>query len=141
MVADDLTEPNPDPNGAIRLGPEEASEMRALAHLTEPGPFEARTHELGSFYGIKVEGQLAAMAGERLKQPGYTEISGVCTHPDFRGQGYARALCALVTARIAERGDTPYLHSVAENRAARKLYESLGFRVRSEMDCAYAKRL
>jgi ribosomal protein S18 acetylase RimI-like enzyme len=123
----------PSPPDAIPLGDADVPEMIALAELTKPGPFRAATHKLGQFWGIRREGALIAMAGERLKLPGMSEVSGVCTHPDCRGHGFARALSAFVTAQIQARGETPFLHAYAENRAAIMLYESLGFRIRREM--------
>jgi predicted GNAT family acetyltransferase len=120
--------------GFLELGDADAAEMLALATLTEPGPFFARTHRLGSFIGIRHEGGLVAMAGERMKPAGFTEVSGVCTHPDFRGRGYAGALMAVVAERILARGDTPFLHAYADNLGAIALYESLGFRVRCEVN-------
>ncbi|MEI9852841.1 MAG: GNAT family N-acetyltransferase [Sphingomonas sp.] len=115
------------------LGDADAPEMLALATLTEPGPFHAHTHSLGDFVGIRVGGRLAAMAGERMKLPGFTEVSAVCTHPDFRGRGYAGALMRVVIGGILARGETPILHSYATNRHAIALYESLGFRTRAEL--------
>jgi hypothetical protein len=115
------------------LGDHDAPEMLALATLTEPGPFFACTHRLGDFVGVRVGGQLVAMAGERMKAPGFTEVSAVCTHPDFRGRGLAGALMRVVIGRILARGETPFLHSYADNGGAIALYESLGFRRRAEL--------
>lgn len=132
MVLDRLVEVGDAP----RIEPltvDDVPAMIALATLTKPGPFAARTNALGSFYGIKEGGVLLAMAGERLKHDGYTEVSGVCTHPEARGRGFARTLSAYVARRIVERGEVPYLHAFATNTAAIALYESLGFRRRSEM--------
>lgn len=112
----------------------DAPEMLALATLTEPGPFLTRTHAMGTFRGIRIGGRLAAMAGERFRFPGYTEVSGVCTHPDFRGRGLARRLSAAVAARIEARGERPFLHAWKSNRPAISLYESLGFEIRAEVD-------
>ena len=100
------------------LTDEDAPEMLALARLTEPGPFLTRTHAMGTFRGIRIDGRLAAMAGERMRFPGYTEVSGVCTHPDFRGRGLARCLSAAVTARIEARGEQAFLHAWKSNHAA-----------------------
>lgn len=111
----------------------DAPGMLALARLTEPGPFFERTHRLGDFVGVKLDGRLVAMAGERMKPEGFTEVSGVCTHPDFRGRGYAGALMRLVAARVLARGETPFLHAYAANTGALALYESLGFRLRSRI--------
>lgn len=117
----------------VPLGIADAKEMLALATLTKPGPFSLRSQDLGRFWGVREGGRLVAMAGERMKQPGYTELSGVCTHPDHRGRGYARRLSLHVAARIIEGGDKPYLHAYASNMAAIALYEAIGFTLRSPM--------
>jgi ribosomal protein S18 acetylase RimI-like enzyme len=121
------------PDGAVPLGDADSAEMIALAEMTRPGPFRARTHHLGQFWGIRRDGRLVAMAGERMKLPGMSELSGVCVHPDWRGHGFARSLSAFVANAIQARGETPFLHAYADNRAAIGLYETLGFTLRSEM--------
>lgn len=118
---------------ADALGDSDAPEMLALALLTKPGPFRARTHTLGRFVGVRDGGRLVAMAGERLHVDGYVEISGVCTHPDFRGRGYGSALMRIVGDRILAEGATPFLHTYANNAGAIALYRSLGFTVRAEV--------
>jgi predicted GNAT family acetyltransferase len=123
------------------LGAADAPEMLALATLTEPGPFLSRTHLMGTFLGVRIGGRLAAMAGERFRFPGYTEVSGVCTHPEFRGRGLARRLSAAVTARIEARGERPFLHAWKTNVAAITLYGSLGFELREEVDVAVIERV
>jgi ribosomal protein S18 acetylase RimI-like enzyme len=120
------------PNGLLKLSDADAPEMLALATLTEPGPFRTRTHALGQFWGLRDEGMLVAMAGERMKLPGYGEVSAVCTHPEHRGRGHAASLLQFVAAQIEARGDKPMLHSYAGNAAAIRVYESLGFVVRRE---------
>lgn len=124
-----------------RLDERDFPEMLALATLTKPGPFAARTPSLGAFWGVRDAGVLVAMAGERMRHDGFTEVSGVCTHPSARGRGLARELSALVAARILERGETPYLHAYAANTAAIRLYESLGFRLRCMMHVAAVVRV
>lgn len=111
----------------------DAPQMLALATLTAPGPFFARTHQLGRFVGVKIGGELVAMAGERMRPPGHTEVSGVCTHPDHRGRGYAAGLMLEVAARIRARGEVPFLHSYAHNTGAIALYQALGFDFRREL--------
>jgi len=122
------------------LGDADAADMLALATLTEPGPFLPRTHTMGRFIGIRIAGRLAAMAGERMRFPGHVEVSGVCTHPDFRGRGLAKRLSAAVTADIQRRGEQPLLHAWATNTAAIALYESLGFVTRTTVNIAVLKR-
>ncbi|WP_082532352.1 GNAT family N-acetyltransferase [Pelomonas sp. Root1237] len=122
------------------LGDADAAEMLALATLTEPGPFLPRTHTMGRFIGIRIDGRLAAMAGERMRFAGHVEVSGVCTHPDFRGRGLARRLSAAVTADIQRRGEQAFLHAWTSNTAAIALYESLGFVTRATVNIAVLKR-
>ena len=117
----------------IDLGEVDVPEMVALAAATEPGPFVAGTHRMGRFRGIKSpEGSLMAMAGERMHLRGLTEISAVCTWPQYRGQGLAKALVVAGANRIIAEGDIPFLHVKGEN-AARQLYEKIGFRTRRQV--------
>lgn len=115
----------------VALTEADAPEMLALATLTRPGPFFDKTHRLGDFIGVKRDGRLIAMAGERMKPSGFTEVSGVCTHPDFRGQGLAGALMRTVTERILARCEQAFLHAYADNTGAIALYETLGFSIRT----------
>lgn len=126
MVAQHLA-PIPADKAFAELGDVDAPEMLALATLTKPGPFLPRTHRLGHFIGIREQGLLVAMAGERMKLPGLTEVSGVCTHPEYRGKGFAGLLTLAVSTRILARGETPFLHAFASNSGAIRLYEALGF--------------
>lgn len=129
QLVDDGLAAAPDPE-AVRLGPADVPEMLGLIARTEPGPFLPRTIELGTYLGIRRQGALVAMAGERLHPPGYTEISAVCTDPAFRGRGLASRLVLAVAHGIRARGETPFLHTGARNTNAVRLYESLGFRLR-----------
>jgi ribosomal protein S18 acetylase RimI-like enzyme len=118
------------------LTAEDAHAMVALATLTEPGPFHLRTIELGAFFGIFHACRLVAMAGQRLSLPGYVEVSAVCTHPDFRGRGYAPALMSTVMEHILAHGKTPILHSFSSNAAAIAVYRGLGFTFRRNFHLA-----
>lgn len=115
------------------LGDADAADMLALATLTDPGPFLPRTHVMGDYFGVRIDGRLIAMAGERMRFPGYTEISAVCTHPDFRGRGYGQRLLKHAMASIRSRGDVPFLHAWKTNGPAIRLYERLGFGYRRDM--------
>ena len=114
----------------VRLGEQDVPEMMELAQLTKPGPFGPRTIELGTYLGIRENGRLVAMVGERMHFSPYIEISAVCVHPDCRGRGYAKALIPNLVGECREKGAFPMLHVFAQNRAAIKLYERLGFGIR-----------
>ncbi len=129
MLLDDSPIPPP-AHEYIELSAADAPEMLALATLTKPGPFALRTHELGRYIGIRREGRLAAMAGIRLCVPAYTEVSAVCTHPDFLGHGYARSLIAVLVDQIRSRGERPFLHVRPANTRAAEFYRRMGFRDR-----------
>jgi hypothetical protein len=121
----------------LRLGDADAAEMLELATLTRPGPFFSRTHQLGDFIGVRENGRLAAMCGERLRLPGHTELSAVCTHPDFLGRGYAAGLMSLVTQAIIARGDVAFLHVYDHNTRAIALYERLGWTRRRAVEVSF----
>jgi ribosomal protein S18 acetylase RimI-like enzyme len=107
--------------------------VQELVRLTEPGPFSSRTLELGAYIGIRDGGKLVAMAGERMKLPGYEEISAVCTHPDYQRRGYARALVSTLAEMIRARGNIPFLSAKEGNAPAIRSYESIGFEVRTKI--------
>jgi GNAT superfamily N-acetyltransferase len=121
-----------------RLGSADVPAMVELATLTEPGPFRERTHELGIFYGIFEGDRLLAMAGQRMRVPGFVEVSAVCTHPDARGRGFGGVVMREVMREIVEAGRTPFLHAFADNPAVR-LYERLGFTQRRSFHLAVIK--
>jgi ribosomal protein S18 acetylase RimI-like enzyme len=108
----------------------DAPAMVELAKLTEPGPFELRTMELGAFFGIFQGTRLVAMSGQRLSLPGFVEVSAVCTHPDARGRGFAPALMSKAMEHIFNQGKIPFLHSYASNAPAIAVYRRLGFTFR-----------
>ncbi len=117
----------------VALGEADASEMAALADHAKPGPWGPATHRYGPFFGIRENGRLLAMAGQRILVPGMAEVSGVSTWADCRGRGLARSLIGHVMRAMVARGETPFLHSYADNAGAIGLYESLGFRIRREV--------
>lgn len=128
LVETDALRPRPD-DEAVVLGAADVPDMLDLVARTQPGPFAPRTHELGRYVGVRRDGRLVAMAGERLQPTGWTEISAVCTDPAHRGQGLARRLVLDVAHHAHARGDRVLLHAAAGNPAI-TLYERLGFTLR-----------
>jgi ribosomal protein S18 acetylase RimI-like enzyme len=118
------------PLAPLRLGTTDVPEMLDLTAATEPGPFLPQTIQMGNYFGIRAsDGRLVAMAGERLQSTAFAEISAVCTLPEFRGRGYARALVSFIAAQILAAGKTPFLHVKSENEA-KVVYQKIGFRLR-----------
>lgn len=140
MVLENLKAPSRSVPEIIRLTEADAEDMLNLATLTKPGPYLRDTRLLGDFWGMKEDGKLIAMAGERFKHPGYSEISGVCTHPDYLGRGLAHALCVKVAEQIMARGEQPYLQVFATNTRAIRVYENLGFRTRTKVNAVMLER-
>jgi ribosomal protein S18 acetylase RimI-like enzyme len=137
MVADGYEgEPAPD---AVELGAADVADMLDLVGRTRPGPFLPRTFELGRYVGIRDGDRLVAMAGERLRCDGLTELSAICTDEDYRGRGLATSLVSDLVAGIRARGDAPFLHAAAENVTAIHLYETLGFRVRGPIEATLVR--
>jgi ribosomal protein S18 acetylase RimI-like enzyme len=132
MVATEALQTDADP-AAVVLGEADVAELTDLVARTQPGPFRSQTWRMGTYLGLRVEGRLVAMAGERMHLPGWTEISAVCTDPDFRGQGLAARLIRALAAGIRDRGERPMMHVMATNNGAIRLYEHLGFAVRRSM--------
>lgn len=122
------------------LRDENVPAMLELTGLTHPGPFLARSIEMGRYLGIFDGSRLVAMAGERMSVPGFTEVSAVCTHPDYQGRGYAKELASAIAGGIVARGLTPFLHVRATNAVAIRAYEKLGFVTRHEMVFSAMKR-
>ena len=137
LVAEDL-DPAPDPE-AIALTAADVPEMLELTERTKPGPFLPGTVELGGYLGIRREGRLVAMAGERMRPPGFAEISAVCTDEAWRGHGFAARLTRAVAAGITARGETPFLHAAGDNANAIRLYKTLGFVHRRQVFFVAAK--
>jgi ribosomal protein S18 acetylase RimI-like enzyme len=115
------------------MGDDDVADMIALTALTKPGPFTTRTRHFGHYVGVREQGKLIAMAGERMKPGNFTEISAICTHPDYQGRGLAKRLTQIIGKRIVEAGQAPFLNVLPENVSARALYDRLGFRLRRQM--------
>jgi ribosomal protein S18 acetylase RimI-like enzyme len=137
VLADPPADEGPAPVPAIRpLGPADVPAMLALTGLAQPGPFFAETVRFGGYVGVEEGGGLLAMAGRRLRLDGATEISAVCVHPDAAGRGLGRAVTGHVARAIQAEGDEPFLHVSHGNEGARRLYERLGFTVRTTITFA-----
>ena len=133
MIAERQIAPSRPPFDILPLTEADAPEMLSLATLTKPGPFFARTHELGRFVGVREDGVLIAMAGTRMRTGPFAEVSGVCTLPEHRGKGLAGHLMRHIACAMQDCGETPFLHAYAGNSGAIGLYESLGFALRAEL--------
>lgn len=118
----------------VELAPADVPDMLALIERTRPGPFGRRTIEFGGYIGVRMDGRLVAMAGERMRGGGFTEISAVCTDEDHRGKGLGTALVRALVHRIRARGEEACLHAASDNAGAIRLYSALGFEVRCELD-------
>jgi ribosomal protein S18 acetylase RimI-like enzyme len=135
VAASSGSEPLAGERRIVDLGDSDAADMVALAQLTEPGPFSARTNQLGRFVGVRDRGgRLVAIAGERFRADGWTEISGVCTHPVARAQGLAGALTLDIASGIHASGASAVLHVKEGNENALRLYRRLGFVERCKVD-------
>jgi ribosomal protein S18 acetylase RimI-like enzyme len=126
---------------SVTLGEGDVTDMLDLVERTRPGPFLPRTVVMGTYLGIRREGALIAMAGERLHPTGWTEISAVCTDSGYRGQGLGARLVGAITAGIRNRGETPFLHVAGTNTGAIRLYETLGFHIRQATTFSVVGRL
>jgi ribosomal protein S18 acetylase RimI-like enzyme len=139
MTASPGAEGTEDPRAA-HLSSADVPEMLDLAGRTAPGPFFTRTIDLGAYVGVRKEGELIAMAGERMVAQGWVEISAVCTSPEHQGKGLGSGLIRTLTARITRRGARPYLHVAASNTNAINLYKHLGFAIRRELTVSVLRR-
>jgi predicted GNAT family acetyltransferase len=124
----------------VTLGVADVPAMMELTALTKPGPFSTRTHELGTFLGIRVDGQLVAMIGERMKPARYTEITAVCVHPSHRGRGYGQMLLSAISRQIVSRGEIPFLHVFTSNHSAIALYRRQGMEIRRRLHVTVLKK-
>lgn len=125
----------------VKLGAADFSKMLALVEVARPGPLGPRAMELGSFRGIFEGGELVALAGERLRLEGYTEVATVCTHPNYRGQGLGKAVASAVVQGIIDAGSVPFLGVDVGNTPAIGLYEQLGFTHRSTFYLSLVRRV
>lgn len=137
----DAAAPAEDTDGIVPLSEADTPDMLALTTLVFPGYFRPRTPEMGQYFGLRHNGEFAAMAGERMKLRGYEEISAVCTHPNFLGRGYAARLINLLVAKQLRRCIVPFLHVNETNTRARSLYARLGFSDRATLPLWLLKRV
>jgi len=124
----------------VVLGSADVPAMMELTELTRPGPFSLRTHELGIFLGIRIDGRLVAMTGARMRPGRYTEMTAVCVHPDYRGRGYAQLLLAAVSRKLVAQGEIPFLHVFSDNDSAVALYRRQGMELRRRLHATVLSR-
>ena len=136
----DRQDNSPQTGPVTELTPADVPDMLHLVELTKPGPFSAGAIMLGSYLGIRCAGKLIAMAGERMRFDGFTEISAVCTHPGYRGCGYASSLVRALVRQIITRGETPFLHLYSDNTIAAALYTKLGFALQRRLIVTVLRR-
>ena len=136
----DRQDNSPQTRPVTELTPADVPDMLHLVELTKPGPFSVGAIMLGSYLGIRCAGKLIAMAGERMRFDGYTEISAVCTHPGYRGCGYASSLVRALVRQIITRGETPFLHLYSDNTIAAALYTKLGFALQRRLIVTVLRR-
>jgi ribosomal protein S18 acetylase RimI-like enzyme len=115
------------------LAAADVPEMLALTQLAKPGPFLENTIAFGGYFGFFVDGKLVSMAGTRLAAGPYTEVSAVCTHPDFVGRGLAQRVLPHVLNYVQQQGQIPYLQLYTDNLPAYRLYQRLGFVERANL--------
>lgn len=118
------------PEGAVQVIPLTTAHRMDMYHLiqkVQPGYYEPDTYRLGNYYGIWQQDQLVAIAGERMRLDLLTEISAICTHPEFTGRQYAQHLIAHLCNSNLEAGNIPFLHVLETNERAIRLYEYMGF--------------
>ena len=139
MVADCSDGMAADARTVVGLGEPDVEAMLELMAATNPGRFGRRTPILGTYLGIRDGDRLVAMAGERIRVPGYVELSAISTHPDARRRGHARHLTVLLMRQALDRGERPFLHVRPGNTSAVSLYEELGFKVRRELVSIWCK--
>ena len=108
-------------------------QLQTLVNSVQPGYFKSKTAEMGRYFGIFKDSYLVAVGGERMKMNAFTEISAIVTHPDHRGNGYAKQLIKHITDLVISEGKTPYLHVIETNKKAIAIYDSLGFKVRRKI--------
>lgn len=125
----------------VALGAKDIEAMIELTALTRPGPFDKRTIEFGHYFGVFEKEKLVSITGQRLHLDNFSEISAVCTHPEFLGKGYAAALLHHQIQLILKTGKMPFLHVRADNARAIELYERIGFKVSRPMNFYFLKRL
>ncbi len=136
-----VLKPFEDPGIAIRsLEVKDVPQMLTLTAKTKPGPFYERTIEFGNYIGIFNDDELIAMAGERLKVNGYSEVSAICTSHEHLGKGYASYLLSKAAERIIAEGDVPFLHVRTDNERAIEVYKKMGFEIRTKIDFAIFKK-
>ncbi|MDP1751708.1 MAG: GNAT family N-acetyltransferase [Reyranella sp.] len=128
-------------NAGALLSETDSWAMADLVEISRPGPFGSRTPRLGHYLGMRDGDRLLAMAGERMRLPGYVELSAICVHPEARGRGHAADLTSRLMRMAFDRGEVPFLHVRPDNAGAVALYRRLGFEMRRELVVTWRRPL
>ena len=85
----------------------------------------------GGWWAVETDGLLASSAGQ-VRHDGVARFQSVQTHPAFRRRGFAAHLCHWIARRQHEaHRDEPQVLLANSGSSSQRIYERLGFRVRS----------
>jgi ribosomal protein S18 acetylase RimI-like enzyme len=124
---------------AVRpLGESDLPALQQLYARAYPGNwFDARMLATGRYFGITHGDAIVCVAGVHVYAPahGVAALGNVTTDPPLRGRGLARIVTARLCATLVDEGIAAIgLNVLADNAAAIRCYERLGFAVEAEYD-------
>jgi GNAT superfamily N-acetyltransferase len=135
-----LVEPARNVPGVDRVERMTAADVPALNALYAAGYpahwFDPRQIDTGHYYGLRADGELVSAGGCHVYSPAQrvAALGNIVTHPDHRGRGHAAAVTARLCAGVLKTVDHVGLNVKANNAAAVRCYERLGFRPVAEYE-------